>query len=178
MNNVVLVDRNNIELGIADKLQAHKDGLLHRAFSILIYNDNREILLQKRSSVKYHTPNLWTNTCCSHPFPKESYRDAISRRLKDEMGLNCFMDKTFSFTYKSKLCSNMIEHEHDTVFIGKSNQKPKINLNEVSDFKYINISDLKIDIKKNPFKYTPWFKMILDKIDSSFFLRKSFYRYA
>ena len=172
---VILVDRNNNHIGIEDKLLAHKKGLLHRAFSILIYNSDREFLLQKRASKKYHTPNLWTNTCCSHPRIDESYEQSINRRLHEEMGLSCKLEKTFDFIYKSNLENNLIEHEHDTVFIGQTNKLPNINHNEASDYKYISAQDLKEQIALNPNDFTPWFKIILNKMDLSFFKKNNYY---
>ena len=175
MDKVILVDSNNYQVGLEDKLVAHQQGLLHRAFSIILYNKNRELLLQKRSSVKYHTPNLWTNTCCSHPFKNESYEDAISRRLFEEMGMECKMHKSFNFIYKATLNKNLIEHEHDTVFLGESNNTPRINKNEVSDYRYISYIDLQEELLLNANKFTPWFKIIINKIDSSFFSYKNYY---
>ena len=116
MENVILVNTDNDKVGLSEKLKAHREGLLHRAFSILIYNQNREFLLQRRASIKYHTPNLWTNTCCSHPYDSESYEDAINRRLSEEMGMSCYLQEDFSFIYKVRLSNNLIEYEHDTVF--------------------------------------------------------------
>tara|TARA_Y100001968_G_scaffold193684_1_gene177638 strand:- start:2605 stop:3138 length:534 start_codon:yes stop_codon:yes gene_type:complete len=174
MDNVILVDSNNKKIGLADKLRAHYDGLLHRAFSILIYNDKREFLLQRRSSAKYHTPNLWTNTCCSHPYDNESYEDAINRRLFEEMGMRCVLMEDFNFIYKASLSNNLIEYEHDTVFIGETNQLPSINKSEVSDYRYISYFDLKNELEFFPYKFTPWFKLIFDKIDCNFFSHKIF----
>ena len=175
MESVILVDKENVKTGLSEKLAAHKNGLLHRAFSILIYNQNREFLLQRRASSKYHTPNLWTNTCCSHPYDSESYEDAINRRLYEEMGMKCKLFKEFDFIYKAKFSNNLIEHEHDTVFIGESNQLPTINKDEVGEYQYISYADLRKQIDMYPEQYTPWFMMIMDKVDSNFFNHKNFY---
>tara|TARA_Y100001970_G_C13887622_1_gene677032 strand:- start:95 stop:628 length:534 start_codon:yes stop_codon:yes gene_type:complete len=175
MEDVVLINKNNQPIGTEDKLIAHQKGLLHRAFSIIIYNKDRELLLQRRAEKKYHTPNLWTNTCCSHPFVNESYEDAVHRRLNEEMGIKCKMTESFSFIYKANLANNLIEHEHDTVFIGQSNLIPNINTAEVSDYKYISYSELLNEINLNPTKFTPWFKMIINKLDINFFNFKSYY---
>ena len=174
MEKVVLVDSNNVVVGLEDKIHAHKKGLLHRAFSIIIYNSKRDILIQRRASTKYHTPNLWTNTCCSHPYDGESYEEAIHRRLKEEMGMDSCLTEYCSFIYKAKLNNNLIEHEHDTLFLGQSNLLPLINKEEVSDYKYISYSDLKNEIKLNSEKFTPWFKIILEKLDQDFFTKRNF----
>ena len=178
MNNLVLVDLENNIIGSEDKLVVHEQGLLHRAFSIIVYNDKRELLLQRRALNKYHTPNLWTNTCCSHPYVNESYDEAINRRLYQEMGLNCKLFESFNFIYKSILDGGMIEHEHDTVFIGQSKKLPKLNPSEASDYMYLNVKDLVAYIESNPEIFTPWFKIIVKKLDYDFFSFKNFYMYA
>ncbi|MBI65465.1 MAG: isopentenyl-diphosphate delta-isomerase [Candidatus Marinimicrobia bacterium] len=175
MEKVVLVNKDNKKLGVEDKLVAHQKGLLHRAFSIIIYNQKREILLQRRSLNKYHTPNLWTNTCCSHPFENENYDDAINRRLYEEMGMKCKLDEYYSFIYKTNLENNLIEFEHDTVFIGQTNNLPIINDSEVSEYKYINYELLKNNINIFPNEFTPWFKLIFNQLDESFFNYKNYY---
>ncbi len=177
MENVVLVNSNNKKIGVENKLIAHQRGLLHRAFSILIFNSKKEFLLQRRADKKYHTPGLWTNTCCSHPKENENYKTAIKRRLNEEMGMKCNLEKHFSFIYKSHLSKKLIEHEHDTVFIGETNTIPNINMDEVSDFRYISLKNLKHEININPNKFTPWFKIIINEIDSKFFESKHYYYY-
>ena len=178
MEKVVLVDFYNNKIGLENKITVHRKGLLHRAFSIIIYNKDREILLQKRSLFKYHTPNLWTNTCCSHPYDNESYEEAINRRLDEEMGMECRLDESFSFVYKSELNDSLIEYEHDTVFLGQSNEIPSINNLEVSEYKYSSYDNLKKSIFCESNKYTPWFKIIIDKLDTNFFSFKNFYQHA
>tara|TARA_Y100000996_G_scaffold303004_1_gene240351 strand:+ start:101 stop:637 length:537 start_codon:yes stop_codon:yes gene_type:complete len=175
MENVVLVNKDNKKIGLENKLIAHQKGLLHRAFSILIFNNKKEFLLQRRASKKYHTPGLWTNTCCSHPMDNESYDDAIHRRLSEEMGMKCKLEKNFNFIYKSKLNKNLIEFEHDSVFIGQTNNIPKINKNEVSEYKYLSYKNLKTEIEESPDIFTPWFKIIIKKLDNTFFESKNFY---
>ena len=177
MEKVVLVDRNNKKIGLEEKILAHKKGLLHRAFSILIFNSSRELLLQKRASTKYHTPDLWTNTCCSHPLDGENYEQATERKLFQEMGMQCVLEEHFNFIYKSKLSSSLIEHEHDTVFIGTSNLKPILNPDEASNFRYISLIDLKKEIDSCQSDFTPWFKIILDRIDINYYSKKEFYYY-
>jgi len=158
MEEVILVDKDNNAIGIMEKMEAHKKGLLHRAFSIFILNSKNEILLQKRALNKYHSGGLWTNTCCSHPRENETTLDAANRRLFEEMGMKSKLSKAFEFIYKAKLDNDLTEHEHDTVFIGISDNLPKINLNEVCDFAYVGIDDLEFDIEKNSDKYTFWLK--------------------
>ena len=174
MDKVVLVNSDNDVIGFEDKIVAHQRGLLHRAFSIIIYNDRRELLLQRRADTKYHTPGLWTNTCCSHPFIDEGYKEAVNRRLEEEMGMSTYLTKYCSFIYKAKLNNNLIEHEHDTVFLGQSNSLPQINKDEVCDYKYISYEDLEQQIEHNPNKFTPWFKLIIEKLDKDFFIKKHF----
>ena len=164
MDEVILVNKNNEILGYMEKIEAHKKGLLHRAFSVFIFNSNKEILLQKRASIKYHSGGLWTNTCCSHPKKNESFFDAANRRLFEEMGMTSNLKEAFQFIYKAELDNNLIEHELDVVFIGYSDEKPIINKNEVDEFKYISISKLKIDIMNNPDHFTKWITICIDKV--------------
>jgi len=145
-------------------MKAHLQGKLHRAFSIILFNKKGEVLIQKRAKSKYHSAGLWTNTCCSHPRPKEKIDQAAKRRLKEEMGIETDLKKIFSFIYKAKLGS-LVEYEFDHVFFGRFNGKPKPNEKEVEDWQWIKLADLKTDIAKNPQKYTPWFKIIFEKIN-------------
>ena len=161
---IVLVDENDREIGTEEKLKAHKDGKLHRAFSIFIFNSKGEMLLQKRAKNKYHSGGLWTNACCSHPRPDERLGDAIHRRLKEEMGFDCELKKMFHFIYKVKFDNNLTEHEFDHVFVGIYDGKVKPNPEEVEDFKWININDLIKDIRTNDKRYTYWFNIALPKV--------------
>ncbi|RZJ90184.1 MAG: isopentenyl-diphosphate Delta-isomerase [Chryseobacterium sp.] len=163
---VILVDKDDLPQGKMEKMEAHQKGLLHRAFSIFIFNDLQELLLQKRSKSKYHSGGLWTNTCCSHPREGESNLAAAGRRLKEEMGMTCDLAYGFNFLYKAVFDDGLTEHELDHVFFGKSNDKPVINNEEVEDFKYIKLEDLRNDIDINPTAYTPWLKICLDKVIS------------
>ncbi len=160
---VILVNKKNEPVGTEGKMKAHYDGKLHRAFSVILFNKKGETLLQKRAESKYHSPGLWTNSCCSHPRPKEDVKAAAKRRLKEEMGISCPLEEVFSFIYKAKL-GRLFEHEFDYVFIGRFDGKPKPNKKEVSDWKWIKLDELKADITKNSNKYTPWFKTIIKKI--------------
>ena len=165
MEQVVLVDQQDNVTGFMEKMEAHQKGLLHRAFSIFIFNSNNELLLQQRALSKYHSGGLWTNTCCSHPRKNETFIDAANRRLKEEMGMSCTLEKAFSFIYKAHLDKGLIEHELDWVFIGKSNKQPKLNPNEVENYKYISLEDLNMDIKQNPGSYTEWLKICLNELN-------------
>lgn len=159
---VILVDENDSEIGYLNKLEAHKKGMLHRAFSILIFNSAGELLLQKRAANKYHSAGLWTNTCCSHPMPNEPMADAVQRRLKEEMGLECDTNFAYKFLYRAALDQGLIEHELDYVFIGTCDDKPVMNAEEVSDWQFVSLADLRKDLVKNPAAYTFWFKEIMN----------------
>ena len=161
---VILVDQNDNEIGQMNKLEAHEKGLLHRAISVLIFNSKGEWLLQKRASSKYHSPSLWTNSCCSHPYPKERTIEAASRRLVEEMGLKTKLESSFNFTYKVSFSNGLIENEFDHVFIGITNTLPIINPDEVEEFKYVDEETLLEDVKINPSQYTEWFKIMIPQI--------------
>jgi len=161
MEKVILVNKKDEQIGIEEKLKAHRQGKLHRCFSVLIFNSKGELLIQQRAKSKYHSPGLWANTCCSHPRPGEDLKTAVKRRLKEEMGIKASnLKEFFTFIYKAKI-GNLIEHELDHVFAGKFNGKPKPNKKEVQDFKWVNLQELKRDMKKYPRKYAFWFKRIL-----------------
>lgn len=160
---VVLVNEQDDILGLMEKQQAHEAGLLHRAFSVFIFNDKNELLIQQRAKDKYHSPGLWTNTCCSHPREDESYKDAAMRRLKEEMGFSCEMDYIFDFIYKADVGDGLTEHELDYVFRGIFNGEPVLNPDEVADYKWIDFEELKLDVVHNPQRYTKWFKIIFNE---------------
>ncbi|MBU2564465.1 isopentenyl-diphosphate Delta-isomerase [Patescibacteria group bacterium] len=160
---IILVDKNNKKIGIDEKIKAHIEARLHRSFSVLVFNPKKELLIQRRTKNKYHSGGLWTNTCCSHPKPGEKLKSAIHRRLGEEMGFDCDLEKIGSFIYKVKFNNGLYENEYNHVFMGFSHQEPKINREEIKDWKWININKLKKDIKKNPNKYTYWFKIIINK---------------
>ena len=163
---VVLVDENNIEIGVEEKLKAHQDAKLHRAFSIFVFNSKGELLLQQRAKEKYHCSSLWTNTVCSHPKPNESLEKAVHRRLIEEMGFDCDLKGLFSFIYKAEFNNGLTEYEYDFVFVGRyDNEKIVPNSDEVMNYKWITLDNLKKDVEKNPEKYTPWIKIILEKSD-------------
>jgi isopentenyl-diphosphate Delta-isomerase len=160
---IIKVDTFDKEIGSIEKMEAHYKGVLHRAFSILIFNSKNQLLLQKRHSEKYHSPGLWTNTCCSHPRFRESLQDAVYRRLKEELGFTCELKEIFSFVYKVEFEDKLIENEYDHVFIGTYDGEVIPNEYEVEDFKWVSINEVKADITANPHLYTYWFKVLLDK---------------
>lgn len=161
---VILVDEQDNDIGVMEKIKAHQEGLLHRAFSVFIFNHKDELLLQQRSLSKYHSAGLWTNTCCSHPRPNETIKDAANRRLYEEMGMSCDLKIKTNFIYKTSFENGLIEHEFDYVFIGSTNQNPHINKEEVENYKWMSIADIKKDIISNPNQYTSWFKIALEKV--------------
>jgi len=160
---VILVDENDNPIGECKKLEAHEKGLLHRAFSVLLFNNKGEMLLQQRAIHKYHSPGLWTNTCCSHPRPGEDTFEAATRRLEEEMGMEGEFKFSYKFTYKVSFSNALIEHETDHVFIGKVTSEPEINKDEVHAYKYESIDNIKKDIALNSEIYTPWFKLIIEE---------------
>ena len=160
---VILVDNNDNQLGLMEKIEAHEKAILHRAFSVFILNDNNELLLQKRALSKYHSPGLWTNTCCSHPRYGESVINAGLRRLKEEMGFETEISSLLSFIYKAEFDNGLTEHEFDHVLVGRYTKNPSINKSEVSDWKWTDLDFLKKDVVSNPDLYTVWFKIIFQQ---------------
>ena len=160
---VILVDLNDIEIGTMKKMEAHEKALLHRAFSVFIFNSNGELLMQQRAYDKYHSAGLWTNTCCSHPFPGEKTLDAANRRLHEEMGLKTDLEFKFKFLYKAPFDNNLTEHEIDHVFVGHSDKLPELNTHEVAAHKYMTLENLQESISNNPEQYTEWFKIIFSE---------------
>lgn len=161
--NVVLVDEDDNLIGTMEKMEAHRKGLLHRAFSVFVFNDKNELMLQRRALSKYHSPGLWTNTCCSHQRLSESHIEAGKRRLREEMGFEVELNHKYSFIYKAEFDNGLIEHEYDHILAGRYNNKPKINLLEVDDWRWIKINLLKQEIIFSSEKFTPWFKIIMNK---------------
>lgn len=157
---VILVNEQDEPLGLMPKMEAHEKALLHRAFSVFVFNDQGELLLQQRAADKYHSPNLWTNTCCSHQREDELNIAAGRRRLKEEMGFECDLNEIFSFVYKAPFDNGLTEHELDHVMVGSYNKDPEINKEEVESFVWMTLDDVKLDMEKNPDKYTEWFKII------------------
>lgn len=156
---VILVDKNDVPRGTMEKMDAHRQGELHRAFSVFVFNSKGEMLLQKRAINKYHSGGLWTNTCCSHPQPEEDLLEAAQKRLFEEMGFTCSLENAFHFIYKAELNNELTEHELDHVFIGHYNGEPKINKLEVAEWKYMPVSEIKQGIQVYPEHYAAWFKI-------------------
>lgn len=161
--NVILVNRNDEQIGLMPKLEAHEKAVLHRAFSVFVLNSKNEIMLQQRASQKYHSPLLWTNTCCSHQREGETNIQAGTRRLFEEMGFNTGLKELFHFIYKAPFDNGLTEHELDHVMIGYCNDAPNINREEVEDWKWMKIEDVKSDMDTHPALYTVWFKIIFDE---------------
>ena len=162
---VILVNQNDQQIGTMPKLEAHEKAILHRAFSVFILNDKNEIMLQQRAHHKYHSPLLWTNTCCSHQRVGETNIGAGTRRLDEEMGFVSELKELFHFIYKAPFDNGLTEHELDHVMIGYYNDEPDINLEEVESWKWMSIDAVKKDMIENPEIYTVWFKIIFDEFD-------------
>ncbi|MGH7601529.1 MAG: isopentenyl-diphosphate Delta-isomerase [bacterium] len=158
---VILVDPHDRQIGVEEKMKAHREGKLHRAFSVFVFNEKGEMLLQKRAPQKYHSGGLWTNACCSHPRPGEAIEQAALRRLEEEMGFACQLKKAFHFIYKAELDAGLIEHEFDHVFVGNYNGQVCPNIDEVADYRWVNIDALNSDLDLVLEKYTIWFKIAL-----------------
>lgn len=159
---VILVDADDQELGLMDKQEAHIKGLLHRAFSVLVFNAKGEMLLQKRALHKYHSAGLWTNTCCSHPRSGETVEQAAHRRLHEEMGFDCELTLKHKFIYKAPFTNGLTEHELDYVFVGTYDEDPAFNSHEVESFQWMSLEKLSADMQIDPGLYTIWFKIIMD----------------
>lgn len=161
---LILVDENDKQWGKLEKLLVHQLGLLHRAFSVFIFNSKSELLLQQRADEKYHSGGLWTNTCCSHPQFGEEIKTAIDRRLQEEMGMSCKTEFLFSFTYKATFDNGLTEHEYDHVYFGMSDDLPVPQKTEVKSWKYMNLPDLEKDMMAYPEQYTEWLKICLPEL--------------
>lgn len=162
---VILVNQDDQPIGTMEKLEAHQKGVLHRAFSVFLFNSNHELLLQQRAFDKYHSAGLWTNTCCSHPRPGEDALTAAHRRLEEEMGMHCPLQFISKFQYKTHFNNGLFEHEIDYIFVGRSDTLPQINTQEVNDFKYLSLQQIKTDITNRPEQYTAWFKLCIPEIE-------------
>ncbi|NQX85278.1 MAG: isopentenyl-diphosphate Delta-isomerase [Flavobacteriaceae bacterium] len=160
---VILVNESDEQIGLMPKMEAHEKAVLHRAFSVFVFNDNNELMLQQRALDKYHSPGLWTNTCCSHQRDGETNIEAGKRRLQEEMGFVTELKESIAFIYKVPFDNGLTEHEYDHVLLGKFNNVPRINPEEVADWKWMLLEDVKEDIAKSPEQYTAWFKIIFQK---------------
>lgn len=165
---IILVDNLDNITGYGEKMDVHRKGMLHRAFSVFIFNSEGEMLLQRREKSKYHSGGLWTNTCCSHPAKGETIEDAAVRRLYEEMGFKCELKKIFSFIYKAEFNEDLYEHEYDHVFIGIYNKDPEPDPSEVMDWKWVSPDDIEKDIENHPDLYTYWFKICFKKAEEFF----------
>lgn len=162
---VILVDERDVQIGTMEKLEVHQKALLHRAFSIFIFNGKGEMLLHKRAANKYHSAGLWTNACCSHPSPGEETIFSAQNRLQEEMGIRTSLEKAFDFTYKAAFDNGLTEHEFDHVFVGKYDGEIFPNNEEVSDYCFKSIDAIKDSIQTHPQKYTEWFKIAFPKLE-------------
>ncbi len=160
---IILVDEDDNVLGYGEKMEVHKRGQLHRCFSVMVVNSEGKVLLQKRAQGKYHCPGLWSNTCCSHPYPQEDIKAAAKRRLREEMGFDCELEKIGVFHYKAEFDNGLTENEIDHLFKGKYDGKIAPDPAEVGDIKWIDIEALKKDIEENPNDYTVWLKIIMER---------------
>ncbi|MCX2838658.1 isopentenyl-diphosphate Delta-isomerase [Salinimicrobium sp. MT39] len=160
---VILVNEKDEQIGLMPKMEAHEKALLHRAFSVFVFNDKNELMIQQRALGKYHSPGLWTNTCCSHQREGETNIEAGKRRLQEEMGFSTELKDTVSFIYKAPFDNGLTEHEFDHILVGYYNEEPNLNPEEAHAYKWVSLEDLKKDMKDNPEIYTAWFKIIFDK---------------
>ena len=163
---VILVNEQDEPIGLMPKLEAHQKARLHRAFSVFLFNRNGELMLQQRALHKYHSPGLWTNTCCSHQREGESNLAAATRRLKEEMGLTVPLTEVFHFIYKAPFDNGLTEHELDHVLVGYTDASPTPNPEEVADWKWMSMASIALDLDQNPDHYTAWFKIIFDRVYS------------
>jgi len=161
---VILVDKDDCEIGVMEKMEAHKQSVLHRAFSVFLFNPQGKMLLQQRALTKYHSAGLWTNTCCSHPRPGETLENAVARRLMEEMGITTKVSKAFDFIYHAELPDNLNEYEFDHVFIGNYDDEVRPNHLEVANFVYQSIEEVEANLQSHPEKYTVWFKIAFPKV--------------
>ena len=164
MEQVILVDVDDCEIGLMEKMEAHKQAVLHRAFSVFLFNTQGKMLLQQRALTKYHSAGLWTNTCCSHPRPGETLENAVSRRLMEEMGITAKVSKAFDFIYQAALPDHLNEHEFDHVFIGNFDDEVRPNHLEVANFVYQSMEEIAANLHSYPEKYTVWFKIAFPKV--------------
>ena len=164
MQQVVLVDENDNEIGVMEKMAAHESGSLHRAFSVFIFNSRGELLLQQRSEKKYHGALLWSNTCCSHPAPGERTEKAAIRRLKEELGFETPVNKIFDFVYRSPVENGLIEHEFDHVFAGEYEDVIVPDPAEVASFRYASMIEIEVELKKNPQRFSTWLFIVFPRI--------------
>ncbi|MEJ7626525.1 MAG: isopentenyl-diphosphate Delta-isomerase [Ferruginibacter sp.] len=165
MENVILVNERDEAIGSMEKMEAHSNGALHRAFSVFIFNKKGEMLIQQRAVKKYHSGGLWTNACCSHPMPGEDLASAAHRRLMEEMGFDTDINKAFSFTYNTSFSNGLTENEYDHVFTGVYDGEINPVESEVKDYCFMSVDEIKSSIQSHPGKYTEWFKIAFPKLE-------------
>ena len=163
---VILVDPNDVERGVCEKMKAHEEGLLHRAFSVFIFDTMGRMLLQQRALHKYHSGGHWTNACCSHPQPKEQTLESASRRLNEELGFHTPIHKVFDFVYRAEFENGLVEHEFDHVFVGEYEGIIPFNTHEVMDIAYKTMHEIELELKTVAEKYTPWFQLAFPQINA------------
>lgn len=166
MTEVILVNEQDEQLGMVEKMEAHQKALLHRAFSVFIFNKDGQMLLQQRALNKYHSGGLWTNTCCSHPLPGEGTAEAATRRLAEEMGFTTPLIKVFDFIYQAPFDNGLTEHEFDHVFTGTYEGPVVPNAEEVADYCYMSLQEIKASIASHPHKYTAWFLIAFPRLEA------------
>ena len=164
MESLILVDRNDRQVGIGEKLQTHREGRLHRAFSIFVFDSAGRLLLQQRAPFKYHSASLWSNTCCGHPRPGESTEAAARRRLQEEMSITCDLRKVSAFVYRKRLTPHLTEHEYDHVLVGRFDGSPLPAALEVAAWRWVEVGDLRRELRDHPGRYTCWLKPALDRV--------------
>lgn len=166
MEQVILVNESDHQIGVMEKMEAHEKAILHRAFSVFLFNSKGEMMLQRRALTKYHSAGLWTNACCSHPRPGETALEAAQRRTMEELGIQPQIQHIFSFMYKAAFDNGLTEHEFDHVFIGQWNDDVHLNPEEVAEIRYLTIEEIRSDMQENPDQYTAWFKIAFDQVTS------------
>ena len=162
---VTLVDHDDNVVGAEEKIRAHREGKLHRAFSVFVFDDERRLLIQRRATGKYHSAGLWSNTCCGHPRPGESADGAAARRLAEEMGFACGLRRAFRTIYEMSVANSMVEHELNQVFVGRFDRSPQPDSREVGEYRWVELTELRRSIHASPERYTPWLKLLLDNRD-------------
>lgn len=161
---VVLVDERDGERGTMGKLQAHEEGELHRALSVLVFNSDGHMLLQKRADGKYHSPGKWSNACCTHPLPGEGVEEAAHRRLQEELGFDCELQEVGQVVYRADVGGGLTEHEFDHILLGQFDGEPDLDPQEVAEVRWAPLKDIERDVLENPEDYTPWFRMIFAQL--------------
>jgi isopentenyl-diphosphate delta-isomerase len=175
---VILVDANDSPIGTAEKLEAHRSGRLHRAFSAFVFNDRGELLLQRRAGGKYHSGGLWSNTCCSHPRPGEETRAAAERRLEEEMGFRCALEAVTAIVYRAEVGGGLVEYEYDHLLVGRWTGRPSPDPDEVEDWRWVDMDALRDEVAHHPRRFTYWFRVALRELDDRGLLPEPAHRVA